>query len=51
VRRGFLTLAAEEPRRITIVNANRPAQDVQDELTEIVLGWMTRHHRPPRRRS
>ena len=51
VRRGFLTLAAEEPRRMTIVNANRPAQDVQDELTEIVLGWITRHHRPPRRRS
>jgi len=47
VRRGFLALAAEEPGRITIVNANRPAQEVRDELTEIVLGWIAR----PRRRS
>jgi len=47
VRRGFLTLAAEEPRRMTIVNANRPAQEVQDELSAIVVGWMAR----PRRRS
>ncbi|MEK7350182.1 MAG: dTMP kinase, partial [Nitrospirota bacterium] len=47
VRRGFLALAAEEPGRMTIVNANRPAQKVQDELTEIVVGWMAR----PRRRS
>ncbi|MDH4188487.1 MAG: dTMP kinase, partial [Nitrospira sp.] len=33
VRRGFLTLAAEEPRRIKIVNANQSAQEVRDELT------------------
>jgi thymidylate kinase len=51
VRRGFLALAAEEPARITIVNANRPAQAVRDELTEIVVGWMTRPRRPLRRRS
>ena len=25
---------------MTIVNANRPAQEVRDELTEIVVGWM-----------
>lgn len=47
VRRGFLALAAEEPVRIKILNANRPAQEVRDELAEIVVGWMTR----PRRRS
>jgi dTMP kinase len=47
VRRGFLALAAEEPGRMTIVNANRPAQEVQDELSAIVVGWMAR----PRRRS
>jgi len=47
VRRGFLALAAEEPGRMTIVNANRPAQKVQDELSAIVLGWIAR----PRRRS
>jgi len=36
---------------MTVVNANRPAQEVQDELTEIVLGWMARQRRPSRRRS
>jgi len=51
VRRGFLALADEEPGRMTIVNANRPAQEVRDELTEIVVGWMARPRRPPRRRS
>jgi dTMP kinase len=51
VRRGFLALAAEEPGRITIVNANRPAQEVRDELTEIVIDWMARPRCPPRRRS
>ena len=49
VRRGFLALAAEEPGRMTIVNANRPAQEVQDELTEIVVGWIARQRHRPRR--
>lgn len=47
VRRGFLALAAKEPARMKIVNANRPIQVIRDELAEIVIGWMTR----PRRRS
>ena len=51
VRRGFLALAAEEPGRMTIVNANRPTQEVRDELTEIVVGWIARPRRQPRRRS
>jgi dTMP kinase len=51
VRRGFLALAAEEPARIKIVNANRPTQEVRDELTKIVVGWMTRPRRPVGRRS
>ena len=51
VRRGFLALATKEPGRMRIVNANRPAQEVQDELTEIVIGWIARQKRPPRRRS
>jgi dTMP kinase len=46
VRRGFLALAAEEPRRMTIVNANRPTQEVQDDLTEIVIGWVIRQRGP-----
>jgi dTMP kinase len=51
VRRGFLALAAKEPNRMTIVNANRPAQEVRDELTEIVLGWMARPRRSLHRRN
>ena len=51
VRRGFLALAAEEPGRMKIVNANRLAQEVRDELTEIVVGWIARQRRLPRRRS
>jgi dTMP kinase len=51
VRRGFLALAAEEPGRMKIVNANRLAQEVRDELTEIVVGWIARQSRLPRRRS
>ncbi len=51
VRRGFLALAAEEPGRIMIVNANRPEQAVRDELTEIVLRWIARPSRSRRRRN
>ena len=51
VRRGFLVLAAEEPSRMKIIKTNRPAQVVRDELTEIVLGWLARVRRSPRRRS
>jgi dTMP kinase len=53
VRRGFLALAAEQPGRMTIVNTNRPAQAVRDELTEIMVGWIgrARPRRPLRRRS
>jgi dTMP kinase len=49
VRRGFLALAAKEPARMKIVNANRPVQIVRDELAEIVVGWMTRRCRHPGR--
>ena len=49
VRRGFLALAANEPRRMSVVNANRPAHEVQDELTEIVVGWVARQRHRPRR--
>ncbi len=45
VRRGFLALAAKAPGRMRIVNANRSAQDVQDKLTEIVVGWIARQRR------
>ncbi len=42
VRRGFLALAAKASGRMRIVNANRSAQEVQDELIEIVVGWIAR---------
>ena len=51
VRRGFLALAAKEPARMKIVNANRPVQVVRDELAEIVVGWMTRPRRYRHNRS
>ena len=49
VRKGFLALAAKEPHRMTIVNANRPAHEVRDALAEIVVEWMARQHHLPRR--
>jgi dTMP kinase len=49
VRKGFLALAAKEPHRMTIVNANRPAHEVRDELAEIVIEWMARQRHLPRR--
>ena len=51
VRRGFLALAAEEPARMKILNANRSALEVRDELSEVVVRWMTQPRRPQRRRS
>ncbi|MFM9907389.1 MAG: dTMP kinase [Nitrospiraceae bacterium] len=51
VRRGFLALAAEEPGRMKVVNAHRPPQEVRDELTEIVLGWIGNPRRSSRSRS
>ncbi len=51
VRRGFLALAAKEPGRIKIVDANRPPQKVRDELTAIVLGWLKKPRRSSRRPS
>jgi len=42
VRRGFLSLAAHEPRRITVIDANRPAQEIRADVAAFVLGWLTR---------
>jgi len=51
VRRGFLALAAEEPGRMRIVKANRPAQEVRDELCEIVVDLLARSSRLPGRNT
>jgi dTMP kinase len=49
VRRGFLTLAAAAPARMKVVNANRPSQEVQDDITQSVLTWIVRPPRSSRR--
>jgi dTMP kinase len=49
VRRGFLTLARQSPRRIRVVDADRSARDIRAELLAFVLGW-TRKRRHPRNR-
>ena len=49
VRQGFLTLAAAAPARMKVVNANRPSQEVQDEISQIVLACIIRPPRSTRR--
>ena len=45
VRNGFLTLASRTPRRIQVINANRPAPVVRAEIEAVVLGWLRKRHR------
>ena len=45
VRRGFLRLASRSPRRIKVVNANRPVNVVQAEIAGLVLGWLRARER------
>jgi dTMP kinase len=40
VRRGFLTLASRTPRRIKVINADRPVDVVRAEIEALVLGWL-----------
>jgi dTMP kinase len=40
VRKGFLTLAAQSPRRIRVIHANRSEQKIRTEIEAIVLGWL-----------
>jgi len=40
VRQGFLTLASRAPRRIQVVDANRPVEVVRAEIEALVLGWL-----------
>ena len=40
VRKGFLTLASRTPRRIKIINADRPVNVVRAEIEALVLGWL-----------
>ena len=45
VRRGFLVLASRTPRRIKVVNANRPVEIVRAEIATLVLGWLRTRER------
>ena len=45
VRRGFLTLATRSPRRIRVLDANRPVEVVRAEIQSLVLGWLRTRER------
>ena len=45
VRQGFLTLASRTPRRMKVVNANRPVEVVRAEIEGLVLGWLRARER------
>ncbi len=45
VRRGFLRLASEAPRRIKVINASRPVEMVRAEIESLVLGWLRSRER------
>lgn len=42
VRNGFLKLAAQSPRRMRVINANRSESEVRAEIESVVLGWLAR---------
>jgi dTMP kinase len=50
VRRGFLTLAAQAPRRINVIDANRSMQEIRAEVTAFVLGWVAKQRKKPGKR-
>ncbi|HEY6085897.1 MAG TPA: dTMP kinase [Nitrospira sp.] len=43
VRKGFLALAKQSPRRVKVIDANRPADDIRTELETFVLRWASEH--------
>ncbi len=45
VRHGFLKLAAQSPRRIRVINANRPERETRAEIESVVLGWLQKRAR------
>ena len=45
VRRGFLRLASEAPRRMKVIDANRPVEMVRAEIEAVVLGWLRSRER------
>ena len=45
VRKGFLTLAAQSPRRIRVFHTNRPEETIRAEIETVVLGWLRARQR------
>ncbi|MGH9398698.1 MAG: dTMP kinase [Terriglobia bacterium] len=48
VRRGYLAIARQEPERVKVVRANRPAEEVQAEIREIVGTFVIQRRPAPR---
>jgi thymidylate kinase len=40
-----LKLAAQSPRRITVIDSDRPEETVRAEIEAVVLGWLGTRHR------
>lgn len=40
VRKGFLKLAAQSPRRITVIHADQSEEKIRAEIEAVVLGWL-----------
>lgn len=43
VRAGYLAIARQEPRRVKVVRAERPAPEIQAEIRLLVEGFLARH--------
>ncbi len=49
VRTGFLKLAEESPRRITVIDADRSEREIRAEIAALVVGWLGGTRRRPGR--
>jgi len=45
VRRGYLAIARQDPKRIKVVKADRPVNEVQAEIRKLVEEFLARHQR------
>jgi len=45
VRRGYLAIARQEPKRVKVVKADRPVDEVQSEIRKMVEEFLARHRR------
>ena len=47
VRRGYLAIARKEPRRVKVVQADKPVAEVQAEIRKVVDAFLARRLRRP----